>query len=204
MMVEDHRLYRYALQQVIAKDPGLQLVGEAEDGAQAEAIFEQCRPDVVLMDLVLPVQDGITTIRHLVQRSPRARIVVLTASDEDANLFETIQAGACGYLTKDISPEALLHALHGLERGELPMPRKLAARMLAFFQHRAPGPADARRESLTEREREILDRIREGQTNRQIGEELSLALGTVNKHVENILRKLQARNRTEAAQIASL
>jgi len=202
MLVDDHALVRSAVRQAI--DTGdVQLVAEAGSVEDAFALALSVRPDILLLDIDLPGMSGIQMLEELAPRLPETRIVMLTVSDSERDMIESIARGAAGYLTKDLSPEALLRALRGTQRGELAMSRRFAARAVRHF-------ADAARrgrtgtggviEGLSTRENDVLRMLAEGLTDREIATALVISPRTVETHVSNVLRKLNVRNRAEAAQ----
>jgi two-component system, NarL family, response regulator LiaR len=197
MLVEDHALLRAAIRQTLSV-PELEIVAEART---AEAALEQLvtvRPDVVLVDIDLPGMSGVRLVREMVPRLPDAHIVMLTASAAREDLMAAINSGASGYLTKDLSPEALVRAVLGIRTGDLPMPRRMAAevvRNLAARRQRRPiDGAD-----VTAREEEVLRLLAEGLTDREIAESLGISPRTVGRHVGSVLDKLGVRNRADAA-----
>jgi len=159
-------------------------------------------PDVILMDISMPVMDGLEATRRIKAEIPYVRIVILTASDGDGSLFEAIKSGAQGYLLKKIEPQSLYGTLRGVVRGEAPVSRVMASRLLDEFarQSRVPPPAPAA--VLTTREREVLEQVARGRTNKEIAAALAIAENTVKNHLKNILEKLHLENRVQAATFA--
>ncbi len=200
LLADDHLLFRKGLAAIMSADRQVQIVGEADDGQAAVARAVSLVPDVVLMDVHMPVMDGIEAARLLRQKVPGAKILILTVSDEDATLFEAIKAGAHGYLLKNVHPDALIQSIVGVTVGEAPLSGGVAARLLQEFARAwsAPSPAPAG-SSLTQRELEILSLVAEGASNKQIALKLVITEGTVKNHLHNILDKLHLRNRAEAA-----
>jgi two-component system response regulator DevR len=205
MLVDDHALVRSAVRQAISA-PDIELVGEAATAQEAIALAPVLRPDVLLLDIDLPGMNGIQLVQELAPRLPQTKIVMLTVSSSERDLFEAIGRGAAGYLTKDLSPEALLRALRGVARGELAMSRRSAARALRYFADAARrGRAVGSGENdelmgLSPRENDVLAMLADGLTDREIAEALTISPRTVETHVSNILHKLGVRNRAEAAQ----
>jgi DNA-binding NarL/FixJ family response regulator len=204
MLVDDHALIRSAVRQAI-EGPDVAVVEEAEGFAEALELGEKARPDVVLVDIGLGGSgDGLQLVRELSPRLPNTTFVMLSASGSDADLLEAVMAGARGYLTKNVSPEALLRAVRSARRGELAMPRAMAARLVQRLADAArnrgglDGPELVR---LSEREREVLRLLAKGRTDREIAEALTISPRTAETHVAAILRKLEVRNRSEAAML---
>jgi DNA-binding NarL/FixJ family response regulator len=204
MLVDDHALIRAAVRQAI-EGPDVAVVEEAESFAEALERGERSRPDVVLVDIGLgPSSDGLQLVRELSPRLPGTTFIMLSASGSDADLLEAVMAGARGYLTKNVSPEALLRAVQSARRGELAMPRAMAARLVQRLADAArirgglDGPELVR---LSGREREVLRLLANGRTDREIAEALTISPRTAETHVAAILRKLEVRNRSEAAML---
>ena len=201
MLVDDHALVRAAVRQAIDA-PDVSMVAEAATAEEALIMAPQVRPDVLLIDINLPGMDGVALVRELAPRLPKTRIVMLTMSGADHHLLEAIQNGAVGYLTKDVSPEALLRAVRSAWAGELAIPRKMAGRLvrrLAESSRPTVNESDPALATLTRRELEVLRYLSEGRTDHQIAEMLTISPRTVETHVSSILHKLGTRNRAEAA-----
>lgn len=197
MIVDDHAVVRSGLGAFLRSFHDLELVGEAANGRQALEVFEECYPDVVLMDLKMPVMDGVEATRLIHEKYPQVRIIALTSFLDDDLVQRTIQAGAIGYLLKNVSHLELAEAIRTAYRGRpILAPEALQALMEATRQPSAPG-AD-----LTEREREVLALITEGLSNADIAERLQVSESTVKTHVSHIITKLGVTNRTEAASLA--
>jgi DNA-binding NarL/FixJ family response regulator len=201
MLVDDHALVRAAVRQAI-DGGGVELVGEAATAEDAFALALSLRPDVLLLDIDLPGMSGLQMVEELAPRLPDTRIVMLTVSDSERDMLESISRGAAGYLTKDLSPEALQRALRGTQRGELAMSRRFAARAIRYFADaaRRSGAGGGTIEGLSPRENDVLRMLAEGLTDREIADALIISPRTVESHVSNILHKLNVRNRAEAAQ----
>lgn len=197
LIVDDHALFRRVVRDVLDEHPFLSVVGEAANGTNALALALELRPDIVVLDMQLPDIDGITVTRQLVQALPDVRVVILTIAGTDDLIVETLRAGAFGFLTKDIEPEALARAVAGVSDGQIAMSRQMATRALLYFQQ-ATAPERTSLVDLTEREIEVIHLLAEGATDRQIADRLVIAESTAKKHVQHILRKLQSRNRAEA------
>ncbi len=202
MLVDDHALVRAAVRQAIAA-PDVEMVAEAGSAEEALLVALEVRPDVLLVDIDLPGMDGVGLVRELAPRLPETRIVMLTVSSADHHLVDAMRYGACGYLTKDLAPEALLRAVRSAHAGELAMPRRMAARLVRRLVEASRSSTmtdDPALASLSAREVEVLHLLADGLTDRQIGEALTISARTVETHVSSILHKLGVRNRAEAAQ----
>jgi len=202
MLVDDHALVRAAVRQAMIA-PDIEMVAEAATAEDALRLAPQVRPDVLLVDIDLPGMDGVDLVRELAPRLPETRIVMLTVSSADHHLLDAMRYGARGYLTKDLTPDALQRAVRSAYDGELAMPRRLAARLvhrLVESSKRSTTSDDAALPGLSHREFEVLGLLAEGLTDRRIGEALTISARTVETHVSSILHKLGARNRAEAAQ----
>ena len=202
LLVDDQRLMREGLRTLLELEPDLDVVGEAEDGQQALLAYEELNPTVVLMDIRMPVLDGVQATRRLLARWPDAKIIILTTFDDDQYVFEGLRAGSLGYLLKDVSGEELSEAIRTVAEGGALIEPSIARRVLAEFSRLAPaGPQAAGRltEDLSECEAEVLRLLAKGLTNRQIAERLFLAEGTVKNYVSAVLQKLGVDDRTQAA-----
>jgi len=201
MIVDDHPLVRSAVARAI-EGAGMTVVAEAATGEEALALAPQIAPDILLLDIALPGTSGIQIVRDLAPRLPTTRIVMLTVSSADRDVADAMRYGASGYLTKDVTPEALGRALLATQTGELVMPRRLAGRLLMRMTRHAmpsPGSDDMPVVALTARERDVHRLLADGLGDGDIAVALTISRRTVETHVSNILHKLGARNRTEAA-----
>jgi NarL family two-component system response regulator LiaR len=198
LICDDHAIVRKGLRALLATRPGIAVVGEAADGREALEHALDLRPDVVLMDLVMPEMDGIEAIREITARWPTARILVLTSFAADDKVFPAIKAGALGYLLKDTDPDELVQAIHQVARGEASLQPAIARRLLLEL-HRPIEAQQPTEDPLTEREVEVLRLVAQGLSNRQIGDRLVITERTVCTHVSNILGKLHLASRTQAA-----
>lgn len=203
MLVDDHALFRKGLRDLIALQEDMRVVAEAVDGRQAIEMAVRAQPDLILMDVNLPVCDGIEATRAISERLESVKIVMLTVSSLDEHLFEAVKAGAIGYVTKNVSPEALMRNIRSVREGEAPLSRAMTAKILESFRAEKKVKVVNRENSITRREAEILELLAQGARDREIAEQLGIAENTVKKHVHNILRKLHVNNRTAAAAAAA-
>ena len=203
LLADDHALFRRALADLINRQPGFHVVAEAANGAEAVKQAMRLKPDLVLMDIHMPELDGIQATQQLASKLSDTRIVMLTVSEEDQDLFKAIQVGAHGYLLKKIEPESLFELLRGVFRGEAPLSRNTAMKILKRISERGAETITATpAEALTERELEVLKLLATGKTNKEIGAQLNIAENTVKNHLKNILAKLHLENRVQAAAMA--
>ena len=199
LVADDHSLFRDGIVSLL-NAAGMQVVGEAGNGADAIALAHRLRPDVVLMDIQMPGLNGIEATRRLRAELPEVQIVMLTVSEDDADLFDAVRAGAAGFLLKSLNSDEFVDLLRGLERGEAPIPRHLAGRLMHGIAQQSKAPALA--STLTGRETEMLRLVAAGLPNRAIGQQLGVSENTVKYHMKNILQKLHLHNRAEAAAYA--
>ncbi len=202
LLVDDQRLMRDGLRTLLELEDDLCVVGEAGTGVEALDRYPAVRPDVVLMDVRMPVMDGVEATRRLMERWPNGRVIIVTTFDDDEYVFDGLRAGARGYLLKDVSGGELAEAIRTVAAGGALIEPSVARKVLAEFSRLAPPArpaADALPEPLSEREIEILHLVADGLTNREIALRLSLAHGTVKNYVTSILGKIGARDRTQAA-----
>ena len=206
LIVDDQAFFRRGIREVLNDEADMQVVAEALDGSDAVRIARDLRPDgldLVLMDMDVAHVDAVAATAQMLAEDPDLPVVMLTASTLDADLFEAVRVGAVGFLNKSLAPDALVRTLRGFHRGESsPMAPAMAQALFAIFRHggfTAPQlPSEAPDFKLTPRETEIIERIGRGDRDREIAETLTVTESTVKKHVQNILRKLHARNRAEA------
>ncbi|NUT53417.1 MAG: response regulator transcription factor [Saccharothrix sp.] len=203
LIADDQALFREALATLLEVQPEIEVVGEAGDGEQAVRLCARLRPDVVLMDLRMPVLDGIAATDRLRVEQPGVRVLALTTFDDDEDVFAALRAGALGYLLKDVSSARLVEALVAARRGESVLQPSVAAKVVARIA-RLPREEDAPVPRplpvpLSERERDVVRLLAEGRSNREIAGRLFLAEGTVKNLVTGVLAKLQVRDRTQAA-----
>jgi len=202
LLVEDQSLFREGLRTLLSVQAGFDVVGDAANGEEALCLAAALHPDVVLMDVRMPVLDGVATTRRLHTIFPDCRVIVLTTFDDDEYVFDALRAGAIGYLLKDAPSEKLFEAIRAGARGESFLQPAVAAKVVAEFARLAEKPhfpAQTLAEPLSEREREVLRLVAEGASNREIASQLVIAEGTVKNHVTNILGKLGVTDRTQAA-----
>jgi DNA-binding NarL/FixJ family response regulator len=202
LLADDQALFREALATLLGARPEVQVVGEAGDGFQALQRSADLRPDVVLMDLHMPVLDGIAATRRLRAEQPEVRVLALTTFDDDEDVFEALRAGALGYLLKDVSSDRLVEGVLAAARGESVLQPSVAAKVVARLAQLDAAPRSRPQPlvvPLSDRELDVLRLLADGRSNREIAGELFLAEGTVKNHVTNVLAKLGARDRTQAA-----
>jgi two-component system NarL family response regulator len=201
MICDDHALFRRGLIMVLESEDGIEVVAEAEDGAEAVAKAEELAPDVVLMDVRMPRVSGIEATRSIADSVPTAKILMLTVSDEEDDLYDAIKAGAAGYLLKEISIEEVATAIRAVVSGQSLISPSMASKLLSEFTNLSKK-ADERQAlptpRLTERELEVLKLVAQGMSNREIAGELYISENTVKNHVRNILEKLHLHSRMEA------
>jgi DNA-binding NarL/FixJ family response regulator len=203
LLVDDQALFREALAVLLGVRADIEVVGEAADGAEALHRAAELAPDVVLMDLHMPVLNGIAATRRMRVEHPAVRVIALTTFDDDEEVFAALRAGAVGYLLKDVSSARLVEAVLAAARGESVLQPSVAAKVVARFAQlpdaAAPPPPQPLVVPLSERELAVLRLLADGESNREIAAALFLAEGTVKNHVTNVLAKLGARDRTQAA-----
>jgi len=201
LIVDDHALFRRGLEIVLEPEPDIVVVGEASDGHEATAKAQELMPDVVLMDVRMPRRSGIEAAREIKEMLPHVRILMLTVSEEEADLYEAIKAGASGYLLKEISTEEIPQAIRSVVSGQSRISPSMASKLLTEFATMSKQAAERRLmppPRLTERETEVLKLVANGLNNRDIARELFISENTVKNHVRNILEKLHLHSRMEA------
>ena len=198
LIADDHVIVRKGIRALLKTEPGMEVVGEAGDGQEAVSLAQTLKPDLILMDLVMPRMDGIEATRRITGQAQAPNILVLTSFAADDKVFPAIKAGALGYLLKDSGPEELIQAIRQVYRGEPSLEPSIARKVLQELSH--PSKAEHIAEPLSERELEILRLIAQGCSNRSIADQLVISEVTVRTHVSNILGKLHLASRTQAAQ----
>jgi DNA-binding NarL/FixJ family response regulator len=193
LLVDDHTVMRQGIRMLLTLDPDIQVVGEAANGRDAVALCSQLQPDVVLMDLLMPVMDGLTAITEIRRDLPEIEIVALTSVLEDSIVTDVVRAGAIGYLLKDATGEEVVEAIKSAAAGEVHLSPQAAARLVRDV--RAPDNPQA----LTARETDVLKLLAQGKSNKEIAQALNIGEKTVHSHVSNILSKLSVPSRTQAA-----
>jgi len=206
LLVDDQRLMREGLRTLLELPGDLAVVGEAGDGLEAERLVERLRPQVVLMDLRMPRRDGVATTRRLTERFRDVRVLVLTTYDDDDLVFASLEAGASGYLLKDVGADALAEAIRAAARGDSPLQPSVARKVLQRLRRgpapERPAPIDLPGEQLSARELDVLRQLGAGATNREIADALALTEGTVKNYISAILAKTGLHDRTQAALFA--
>ena len=201
LVVDDHALFRRGLQTILEQEPDLELVGEASDGAEAVEKAQELMPDVVLMDVRMPKRSGIEATTQIKDLLPHVKILMLTISDEEADLYDAIKAGASGYLLKEIPIEEVADAIRSVWAGQSRISPSMASKLLSEFSAMAKGGNDRPQvptPKLTDREMEVLQLVAKGLNNRDIAKQLYISENTVKNHIRNILEKLHLHSRMEA------
>lgn len=203
LLADDHELVRKGIKSLLAAEEDFEVVGEAADGQTAIELTRRVRPDVILMDVFMPVCNGIEATRVIRKEFPKAKILMLTISEEDHYLFAAIREGAQGYLLKNVEPAELLAAIRGAARGDVPITPTLVRKVINVISHNAQAGANEvlLAEDLTRREREVLRMVAEGCTNKEIAQKLFISENTVKNHLRSIMDKLRCKNRAEAVTI---
>ena len=199
LIADDHTLIREGLRKILSFEPQIHVVGEVADGAQAVEFCSHNAVDIVLLDINMPVMNGIEACRKIKELKPRLGIIALTIHDQDDYLFELIKYGISGYVLKDVHPHQLIQTILGVARGESFIPPALTARVLAEFSRLTSGDQDKKHQMLTEREIEVLKQVATGQSNKDIAKALYISEKTVKNHLTNIFQKIGVADRTQAA-----
>jgi DNA-binding NarL/FixJ family response regulator len=201
LIVDDHALFRRGLQMVLEQETDIVVVGEGGDGAEAVSKTQELMPDVVLMDVRMPKRGGIEATKQIKEIAPHVKILMLTISDEEADLYDAIKAGATGYLLKEVSIEEVGAAIRSVQTGQSLISPSMASKLLSEFAtmvKRADEKQAAPQPRLTDREMEVLKLVAKGRNNRDIAKELFISENTVKNHIRNILEKLHLHSRMEA------
>ncbi len=202
LIVDDQALFREGLHTLLSVQTDLQVVGEARNGEEALRLAAAHEPDIILMDLHMPILDGVAATRRLQSSQPAIKVIVLTTFDDDEDVFEGLRAGAVGYLLKDVPSEKLFEAIRGVARGESFLEPSIVNKIVAEFARLSPQRPSSSQpliEPLSERELEILRLLGQGASNKEIADHLVITVGTVKNHLTNIMAKLSVRDRTQAA-----
>ncbi|TCJ16113.1 response regulator transcription factor [Rubrobacter taiwanensis] len=195
--MDDQHLFTSGLGRLVAVQPDMEVVGEAHNGEEAVALCQELTPDVVLMDISMPVMDGVSATRRIKELVPSTKILILTVHADDAHVFRGIRAGASGYLLKDCTPEDLARAIRTVHAGDTIMAPDIARKMLAAFEHIGNRNAGLT-PRLTEREMQVITALAQGKSNKQIAHALGISEKTVRNHASNLYRKLHLYDRTQA------
>ncbi|HUH60999.1 MAG TPA: response regulator transcription factor [Candidimonas sp.] len=201
LLIDDHSLFRSGVRLLLQRQPDFDIVGEAADGVEGIKRAKALMPDVILLDLNMPGLSGLETLQLLVQDVPDCAVLILTVSEEAEELGQALRDGACGYLLKNIDADALTSAIRRVAAGDPAITESMTAKLVAQFRSHIPGesPIDAERGRLTVREREIVQCLARGESNKLIARNLSVAESTVKIHVQNILKKLNLSSRVQVA-----
>lgn len=195
LLVDDHQLFRRGVASLLSGREDIEVVGEASNGVEALERARELMPDVILMDIKMPELDGLAATKQLKAEMPYVRIMMLTVSETDEDLFEAIKAGASGYLLKNVDPDYLIACVQQVHRGEVPIAPTMAAKILRELT----SPAESSIQALTGRERQVLELLSGGLANKEIAFQLKISENTVKNHLRNILEKLHLQNRVQAA-----
>ena len=200
LVVDDHKIVRHGLKTFLDLQDDLEVVGEGENGRQAIDLAKRLKPDVVLLDLIMPEMDGVEATKEIIAAEPGARIAILTSFSDEAKTMPALEAGAVGYVLKDIAPDDLADTIRAIHRGETVLHPEITKQLMARLQKPAGNPnASDKVESLTNREIEVLQHLARGMSNDEISEALFISSLTVKTHVSNLLGKLDLADRTQAA-----
>jgi DNA-binding NarL/FixJ family response regulator len=202
LIADDHQIFRDGMKMLLETTAEARVVGEAETGTEAVQMAAKLKPDVILMDLQMPEMDGIEAARQIISIHPESKILILTMFDDDQSVFAAMRAGARGYILKGVKRDMMLRAIYAVAGGEAIFSPSIAARMMDYFVQLKPPANTNLFPELSEREREILTLLARDYKNNEIAEELVISPKTVRNHVSNILSKLQAGSRAEAARQA--
>lgn len=199
LIVDDHQVVRQGLRTFLELNENIVVIGEADNGLEAIGLTQKFKPDIILMDLVMPGLDGISAIRQIKSLGLHSKVIALTSFTEDDKVFPAIQAGASSYLLKDVSPDDLVDAIRAVYRGEARLHPEIARKLMDQIAHLAPDTRQASTANLTERERDVIHLVAQGKSNAEIANALVISDKTVKTHVSNILGKLNLEDRTQLA-----
>ena len=204
LVADDEPLARDGIRSVLGTQPDIMVVAEAADGRSAVAAAADAAPDVALLDIRMPIMDGLAATEAIVQRCPDTRVLILTTFDLDENVYRALRAGAAGFLLKDATREQLVEAVRAVARGDTPLSPRLTRRLVEHYVLRPPRSSAAPRGlmELTQREREVFDLVARGLSNHEIAQHLGIGEGTVKTHVARLLMKLEVRDRTQVVILA--
>jgi two-component system response regulator NreC len=201
-LVDDHEIVRAGLRMLFSAEPEVEIIGEASSGEEAVAAVQDLTPEVVLMDVAMPGIGGVEATRRIKASHPQVAVLALTMHEDEEYFFEMLAAGASGYVPKRAAPDDLMSAIHIVRQGDVYIYPSLARLLVKDFLHRSEASAPETREELTPREQEVLTYIAEGYSNREIADALVISVKTVDRHRENLMRKLQLHNRVELVKYA--
>jgi len=199
LIVDDHQVVRQGLRTFLELQDDIVVVGEAGDGLQAVEMVQQHQPDVVLMDLVMPRLDGIAATRQVKSLAADVKVIALTSFTEDEKVFPAIQAGASGYLLKDVSPDELVEAIRAAYQGEARLHPEITRKLMEQVSHQTQPTRETQVDDITDRERDVVRLVAQGRNNHEIALDLVISEKTVKTHISNILSKLHLQDRTQLA-----
>ena len=197
LITDDHAILREGIRLLLETEEGIEVIGEASNGEEAIEKMRTLDPDVILMDLIMPMKDGITTIKEIMEEKPDTRILVLSSSDDEKNIIPSIKAGAMGYILKESHPQDLINAIRNAHEGKPSLNPAIMMKLMGGLSD--DSMQDTQVEILSEREIEVLKLVATGYSNQDIADELSVSSRTVGAHISHILKKLRLQNRTQAA-----
>ncbi|MEH7501460.1 response regulator transcription factor [Neobacillus drentensis] len=205
LIADDHYLFIRGIESILMEDESLQVIGKSSNGKEAYELAKQLKPDVILLDVNMPVMDGLEALKLIIHDLPDVKVLMLTINDNDDQLLEALKTGAKGYLLKDLLPNELLTFIHMVQRGESVISGHMAGKIIENLNKTTSKKSkllDKKMDVLTRREKEILQHVKKGLTNREIGEALFISENTVKNHLRNIMEKLHMSNRVQAATYA--
>jgi len=205
LLADDHAVVRSGLRMLLEAQPDMEIIGEAENGRETIEKVRTLQPDVVLMDIEMPGMNGIEATRQIKENMPKTAVLALTMYEDDQYFFEMLKAGAAGYIPKRAAPDALVNAIHTVQRGEVFLYPSMAAYLVEDYLQRDGAPeedGDMDQADLTAREKEVLVLIAQGLTNGEISDKLTISVKTVDRHRENMMRKLNVHNRIDLVKYA--